>query len=293
MSAAAGLALALGSALALNWGWVAQHGAASSLPKLSLRRPLRALGALFRDLSWLTGFLVGLLGWAMYVAALALAPLSVVQAISAGGVGILAALAFWRGEDVGRGQWLAVAVSITGLLLLGVSLRGGTFVTAAPASGALALWLTGSIALAAMAAVCGSRLTAGAGLGVAAGLLYAAGDVATKTATFAGGRLLLVPLVLLLHGAAFVALQLGFQRGSALTTAGPATVLTNALPIVGGLLLFHEHVPGNTLGIVRILAFACTVAGAAALVARRTSGGDAAPGNAASTMPSDSIPNFS
>ena len=80
----AGLGLALASAGALNWGFFTQHGAASALPPLSLRRPLRSLRLLFGERRWLAGFLVGIAGWLLYVGALALAPLSLVQAVSAG-----------------------------------------------------------------------------------------------------------------------------------------------------------------------------------------------------------------
>ncbi|HYA09392.1 MAG TPA: hypothetical protein VEG24_07365 [Gaiellaceae bacterium] len=265
MSLAAGLILALSSAFALNWGWIAQHGAASALPSLSLRRPLASLHVLFANPSWVVGFAVGIGGWVLYVGALALAPLSLVQAVSAGGIGVLAALARRRGEAVTRAHWVAVGVSIGGLLLLGVSLAGGAHATAVPGVGAVAGWLGVSAAVAALAAIRGARLAVGAPLGVAAGILYATGDVATKAATFAGGWLALVPLVLAAHGAAFVALQLGFQRGGALATAGTATLLTNALPIAAGMLLFHEGLPGGALGVLRLVAFACVVVGAAAL----------------------------
>jgi hypothetical protein len=79
---AAGLVLALASAAALNWGYYAQHGAASSLPPLSVRRPLRSLASLFGNRRWLIGFWTGIGGWVLYVVALTLAPLSLVQACS-------------------------------------------------------------------------------------------------------------------------------------------------------------------------------------------------------------------
>ena len=55
MTLAAGLLLALASSFALNWGWLAQHGAARDLPPLSLRAPIRSLRSLFGDLPWLLG----------------------------------------------------------------------------------------------------------------------------------------------------------------------------------------------------------------------------------------------
>ena len=99
-------------------------------------------------------------------------------------------------------------------------------------------------------------IVGGAGLGLAAGILYAAGDLATKAAVGGGLWLALVPAVLAAHGLAFVCLQLGFQRGGALATAGASTLLTNALPIAGGIALFHERVPGGALGALRVAAFA-------------------------------------
>jgi hypothetical protein len=87
-----GLLLALGSAAALNWGYFAQHGAANDVPPLSLRRPFRSLRSLFANRRWLLGFFAGIGGWGLYVGALAAAPLSLVQAVSAGGIGLLALL---------------------------------------------------------------------------------------------------------------------------------------------------------------------------------------------------------
>src|SRR5437762_13778983 len=103
----------------------------------------------------------------------------------------------------------------------------------------------------------------GAGLGMAAGILYAAGDVGTKAAVSGGFHFWFVPALLACHGLAFVALQLGFQRGGALTTAGVATLWTNALPIAAGMAVFGEPLPGGLFGVCRVAAFVAVVAGAA------------------------------
>ena len=268
MTVAAGLVLALASACALNWGWIAQHSAAASLPPLSLRRPFRSLRSLFTNRTWLFGFFAGLGGWVAYVAALALAPLSLVQATAAGGVGVLALLAHSSGSSVAREHWVAVLVAMGGLALLGVSLGGGTPHGGAASATAVAIWLAASAVLALGATAAGVWLAAGAGLGLASGALYAAGDVATKAVTFGGGWLFFIPAVLAAHGLGFVALQLGFQRGRALETAGTASLLTNALPIAAGLALFGEHLPGGALGIVRLLGFALVIVAAAVLTRR-------------------------
>jgi hypothetical protein len=262
VSLAAGLLLALGSAGAINWGYFIQQQAASRLPRLTLRRPLRSLCILFRNGRWAAGFFLGIGGWTLYVGALALAPLSLVQAASAGGIGVLALLARTREPR----ERLGVGLSIVGLVFLGASLVGGAGAGRAGSITATVLWLACSAAVAALAAFPGRRLLVpGAGLGAAAGILYAAGDVGTKAAVHGGARLAFVPALLACHGLAFVALQFGFQRGGPLATAGVATLLTNSLPIAAGLAIFGESLPGGALGDLRLVAFALVVVGAAAL----------------------------
>ena len=265
MTFAAGLGIALASTVALNFGWVVQHGAVATLPPLTLRRPLRALGALLRNPRWLAGFSTGLLGWGLYIGALALAPLSLVQGVSAGGIGLLAFVTQRRrGVRLSAREAAAVAVSIAGLVLLAASLAGGIVTGHTTTTGAVLLWLAASVvAVAVLTGPVSRALAGGAALGLAAGTLYAAGDVATKAAV--GGDLILIIAVLASHGAAFAALQLAFQRGGALVTAGLNTLAMNALPIVAGLALYHERLPGGVAGAARLFAFVLVVAGAGLL----------------------------
>jgi hypothetical protein len=274
---AAGLLLALASTAALNSGFFMQQQAAARLPALSLRAPLRSLWILFRHPRWTIGFLLGIGGWALYVAALALAPLSLVQSTSAGGIGLLALLARTRV----RREQVAVALSMCGLVLLGVSLSGGASKGGAGSIVALVLWLGCSGAAALIPAFPGARVLApGTGLAAAAGILSAAGDVGTKAAVHGGARLAFVPVLLACHGLAFVSLQLGFQRGGPLATAGVATLLTNALPIAAGFVVFTESLPGGILGALRVVAFVLVVLGAAALGTRGAPVPDTVPAQA-------------
>jgi hypothetical protein len=262
----AGLALALGSAAALNWGFFAQHGAASALPPLSVRRPVRSLVALFSTPRWLIGFVTGIGGWALYVAALALAPLSLVQAASAGGIGLLGLLVWRSGTRPAKREVVGVALAVCGLILLALSLIGSHVGQSRGSPAAVIAWLAGSaLAAAVFVAVKPRFLALGAGLGLSAGILYAAGDVATKAAVAGGAAIAFAAAVLSFHGVAFVSLQLGFQRGGALATAGVATLFMNALPMAAGTTIFHEGVPAGLEGGARVLAFATVVLGAAAL----------------------------
>ena len=267
-SLGASLLLAAASAAALNWGFFTQHQAANSdIPELSLRRPLASLAALFTNPRWLAGFAIGIAGWGLYIAALRYGPLSLVQAVSAGGVGLLALFVSRISHvPLARREWLGVWLSMLGLLLLGISLIGKSGGDHHADWTVVAVWVGGSAALAAFFIGPGARsLAAGAGFGVAAGTLYAAGDVATKAAVTGGAALAFVAAVLACHGGAFIALQLGFQRGGAIATIGVSTLFTNALPIAAGMLVFQEHLPGGALGVVRLLAFAAVVVGAALL----------------------------
>ena len=271
MRLAGGLLLALLSTAALSYGFYAQHAASGQLPRQTLRHPQASLTALFTSGRWQAGFGSGLGGWALYIAALRLAPLSLVQATSAGGIGLLALLVRAGGTVLPARERVAVAVSVGGLFLLGLSLPAGV---SRPAPGswlAPLTWVAASVLLAGVAAVPAARLLRpGAGLAAAAGLLYAAGDVATKAAV--GGTSPVAVFALLLpvcHGLAFVAAQLAFQRGSAMATAGLSSLLTNLLPILAGLVIFAEHMPGGAAGVLRGLGFAGAVAGAALLAGAR------------------------
>lgn len=274
-----GLVLTLASACALNWGYLREHGAASRLPPLSIRRPLRSLRLLLGSRGWLTGFGWETFGFALYVAALALAPLSLVQAVAAGGIGILAFFAARvTGSGLDRRERVGVAVSVGGLALLGVSLAGGSEHGGDDSWPLIALWLGASAGAAALAISFGATaLQGGAAFGVAAGVLFAAGDVATKALVSGGDHLGLAPAILGFYGAGTVVLQMGFQRGRALTTAGIATLGTNAIPIAAAMTLFAEPLPDGPLGVARALSFAAVVAGAVALAPRRRAESGSAP----------------
>jgi hypothetical protein len=239
-----------------------------------VRHPIASLAALFTNWQWLAGFGTGLSGWALYIAALRLAPLSLVQAVSACGVGLLALLVRMGGGRLSRPERVAVAASVGGLLLLGLSLPAGTG-HPAPAGWAAPLgWVLASVVLAGIAAFpAAAALSPGAGLAAAAGLLYSAGDVATKAAV---GGTSPVPLfaaaLLACHGLAFMSLQLAFQRGTVLATAGVSTLLTNAAPILAGLTVFAEPIPGGAAGALRGLGFAAAVLGAVLLAATGRTG---------------------
>src|ERR1700686_4384315 len=85
-----GLALALIASVAQSAGFLFQHIRAAERPPISPLRPLLSVGALLRSPLWLVGLGLGPAGFVLHLAALALAPLSLVQAFVAGGLALAA-----------------------------------------------------------------------------------------------------------------------------------------------------------------------------------------------------------
>ena len=256
------------SAVAINWAWIREHDAASALPPLSVRRPRESLRTLLTNRHWVSGFAAEVSGFLCYVGALTLAPLALVQSLSAGGIGILAFLSSRvAGVKLARRELLGVAVAITGLAFLGISLAGATGQGDEGVWGGIIIWVAASAALAAAAVRYGPRLlgSSAAAHGMAAGILLAAGDVVTKAVVTGGARFLFIPAMILAYSFGTIVLQLGFQKGAALTTAGVATLFTNALPIIAGTTLYDEPFPSGELGVLRGIAFALLIAGGALL----------------------------
>lgn len=265
------LGLTLVSAIAINWGYLIEHGAASNLPPLSVRRPLRTARLLVASRRWLLGFLLETGGFVLYVVALALAPLALVQSVAAGGIGVLALLvARISGTRLQARERVGVSIAIVGLVLLAISLAGGSAEGVSGTWYAIGLWLAASVGAAAAVITVGTRpMPGGAAFGLAAGILFAGGDVATKAVVSGGHHHLLGPAMVGFYAAGTMVLQSGFQRGRPLTTAGIATLATNAIPIAAAMTLFREPLPSGGLGVIRVAAFVSVVIGAVWLAPKR------------------------
>jgi hypothetical protein len=263
----AGLVLAFASAVVINLAYLREHAAAVGLPALSLRHPLRSARLLLGDRPWLLGFAMESVGFLLYVAALALAPLSLVQSIAAGGIGVLAfASARMARRRLTRVELAGVLLSVFGLAALAVSLVGGKATEGGGDLGPILLWLGVTAAVAVVLVIVGRRhWGAAVANGVAGGLFFSIGDISTKLTTQGGARAAFVVLLLVGYTAGTALLQVGYQAGAALTVAGLATLVTNALPIAAGTVVLDEPLPSGALGAIRLLAFVAVVTGAVLL----------------------------
>jgi hypothetical protein len=258
------LVLALVSTTLTNLAYLREHDAAAALPVLSMRRPIHSLRLLLGDRSWLLGFAMESGGFILYAAALALASLALVQSIAAGGIGLLAyASARLAGRALPPRELAGAILATVGLVALGVSLVGGSSGGGTGDTVAILVWFAATAGVALVVLSIGRRVVGvAAAYGVAAGLFFSLGDISTKVATEGGVRAAFVLTLILGYTLGTALLQVGYQRGAALTVAGLATLLTNAVPIAAGTIILHEPVPSGAYGGLRILAFAAVTVGA-------------------------------
>jgi drug/metabolite transporter (DMT)-like permease len=266
-----GLLLAFASALVTNTAYSLEHDAAAALPPLSPRRPFRSAKMLLGDRRWLAAFGAETAGWGMYVAALALAPLALVQAVVASGVAVLAfATARGHPSQLARREQLAVVLAVAGLALLGLSLTGATPSDEHPPAVGIIIWMAACGGGAVLLMAVPTRIARAAALGLAAGLLFADGDISAKLVGYGGPWLVALATLIVAYAVGTSVLQWAYQRGDALTAAGMATLATNAIPIAAGFVLFGETLPRGARAVLQVASFACLVASAVALGHQQT-----------------------
>jgi drug/metabolite transporter (DMT)-like permease len=270
-----GVILAVASALGTNLAYLFKQRGAVVAPPIRIRHPLHSAAGLFRSKWFSVGWIVAIVAWGLHVGALALAPLSVVQAVLSGGLAFLAVLAErFFGFSLGRRQWVGLTITAAGLAVIGLTGAGADH----PRHGSLAALIVVEGAIfaigAALVRVSSRRhLTPRAGglvLGVAAGALFGVSDVAIKWLTEAapGPLLGLVSpwtLTALIAGViSFFASARSLQIGRAVEVIALTSVAANLTAIFGGIVVFHEPIGSGPLEIgARLLAFCFVIAGAA------------------------------
>ncbi len=207
----------------------------------------------------------------MYVAALALAPLALVQAVVASGVAVLAfATAGGHPSRLARREQLAVVLAVSGLVLLASSLIGTTPSDEHPPAVGIIIWMAACGGAAAVLMAARMRIARAAALGLAAGLLFADGDISAKLVGYGGLWLVALASLIVAYGVGTSVLQWAYQQGDALTAAGMATLATNAVPIAAGFVLFGESLPRDMRAVLQVTSFGCLVASAVALGHQQT-----------------------
>jgi hypothetical protein len=276
-----GTLLALACAVATNVAMLCKHRGAVAAPAVRLSAPLRSGAALFRSRWWAIGFAIAVGAWSLHVAALAVAPISLVETTISGGLVVLAWLAErWFGVRVGPREWLGLGLCAVGLALLAATSAGAAENSANYSTAAMISFEAGAVGTGALLLLHGSagsiRRSSGPLLAVAAGLLLGVANVSVKalTGTVPGDLLTIVSpwtLAALLAGiGAFFGLARGLQLGEAIPVIAITAVAANCASVAGGILVFGDPVGNSPVDVVaRCLAFVAVIVAVALMPAPR------------------------
>jgi hypothetical protein len=287
-----GILLALACAFVANLGFFYKYRGANAVAKVQVSHPLRSIRALFSSKWFALGMVIATASWGLHVAALALAPMSVIQVSLAAGMVFIAVMAERMfGFEVGRRQWIGLTMTAAGLVMLGVTLPAmhgahSHFSQAAMISFEAALFAVGGLL------IMGPRMGGpvehhGVMLGAASGILFGVSDTAIKALTGITGAhgllgLLLSPwlaVAVLASIVAFYASARGLQDGEAVPVIAVTGTAANIAGIAGGIIVFGDPMAGSTLGIaLQALAFVLVVIASALMPAPLRAAGVAAQG---------------
>jgi hypothetical protein len=270
-SVGVGLVLAVLTALSSVAGFLYKFRGAREADAVDMRRPVRSSVALFRSPLYTLGIVIAFGSWGLHVGALALAPISLVQSVIAGGLVLLTVVADRVfGISVARREWIGVGLMAVGLAFLAATLHGDTSSAHSrydPTTLAIFVAVVGFAGL----AVAGFARGRATFLAVAAGLLWAASDTSIKALS---SHLHKLGIGVLIHPLAFVVLiasLLGLlvsarslQLGDAVPVIALTSVAANITTIAAGPITFHEPLPSGQFALaVRLLAFVLVIVAAA------------------------------
>ncbi len=275
-----GLVCALLSALGTNLAFLFKHRGAVAAPDVDMRHPLRSAIDLFRSKWWSIGWGVAAVAFALHVAALTLAPISIGQAVLAGGLVFLAVLAErFFGFHLGRRQWIGIGVVAVSLALLTLTGGGGGGDANSGYSLAGMILFEGTAVGLGLLLVLSHLIERipvqrGVLLGIAAGLGFGISDVAVKALSGeldSGPIGLLSPWsVIIVTGAifSFFASARSLQIGDGVAVIAVTSVAANLSTILAGLAVFGDQLGDDALVVgVRLGAFALILTGAALIPA--------------------------
>ncbi|MGO9959609.1 MAG: hypothetical protein ACLP50_27135 [Solirubrobacteraceae bacterium] len=254
-----GILLAVCCALTTNVGFLYKHRGACAAPAVDMRHPVRCARSLFASKLFAIGMLIAVVAWIFHVAAMATAPLSLVQCVLAGGIVLLAVMADRSfGLRISHRQWAGIFLTAGGLILLGISLpavHGAHSRFSVPAM----IAFQGVLIVAGTLLIMGPRIGApkqhqGFMLGAASGILFGVSDVAIKAisgmVSAHGVIALLSPWLVITVAAsiaAFYSSAKGLQDGQAVPVIAVTGTAANVSGIIGGILVFGDPLSGHPL----------------------------------------------
>jgi drug/metabolite transporter (DMT)-like permease len=276
-----GILLALLCAFVANLGFFYKYRGANSVPKVQVMHPLRSAKELYSSKWFALGMLIATASWGLHVAALALAPMSVIQVSLAAGVVFIAVMAERMfGFKVGRRQWVGLSLTAAGLVLLGLTLPAMHGAHSHFSQLTMICFEAGLFGLGGLLLM-GPRMGGpvehhGMMLGAASGVLFGVSDTAIKALTGITSSHGIVGLALspwlavaiLASVVAFYASARGLQDGEAVPVIAVTGTAANIAGIAGGILVFGDPMSASPLGVVlQAIAFVLVVVAAALMPA--------------------------
>jgi drug/metabolite transporter (DMT)-like permease len=267
-----GILLAVGCALTTNLGFLYKHRGACAAPAVDFRHPLRSGRALFASPLFAIGMLIACGSWLCHIGAMAMIPLSVVQAVLAGGVVLLAVMAErMLGLRIGGRQWAGLAMTAAGLVLLGISLpavHGSHSHYSLP--GMIAF--EGGLVAVGTLLIIGPRIGVpthrhGVMFGAASGALFGVSDISIKAISGLIGSHGMLGIVspwlfvaLLASVVAFFSSAKSLQDGDPIPVIAVTSTAATVSGIVGGIVVFGDPFPAHpAMIVVQCLAFVLVV----------------------------------
>ena len=279
------LVLAFTAALCIDIGLVLLKVRGDAVASRAIGRLPSVVATYVRDPLWLLGLFFQPLGYSLYLWALEMAPLNIVQTTMSSGVVIFVVFAVcFLGERLTRVEWGAMGAVVVGMILLGISLSPDAESSQSLIDPWVVFYL--SLILLGLSAVAWFALASpgqpnrrGMALGIVSGLLlglasiYARG-LALHLAESPPGQLLryavttpYAPLTLCANMAGFFLLLGAFRGERASIVLALSATLSNVVPILGGMIALGEVLPSDPrLATSRLLAFSLTLGGAALLL---------------------------
>ncbi len=243
---ALGIVAAVAASLLYNTSIALQALEAREVPEEHSLRP-SLIGRLLRNKRWVLATAIGFLGWPLEIAALLLAPLTVVQPCLASGLILLLWLGVTKlGEAPGRREYVAVAAIVAGVAGVAWAAPDRTTDHAGTAAVALALGLV-AIPIAAPYLLRGRRSAAGTIAVVSAGFGYAWTAIASKLLTdeLAAGALLVAAAWLATaaasEGLALLSEMSALQERPATRVAPVMFAVQVLVPVILAPLIFMER----------------------------------------------------
>ena len=265
-----GLLLALMTAFGSAAGFLYKFKGAREAPAVDMSRPWHSSVALFRSPLYSLGIAIALGSWGLHVGALALAPISLVQSVIAGGLVLLTVIANRVfGIEVSRREWIGVALTAAGLAFLAATLDGdGHSAQSHYDPSTLAVYIA-AVGLGGLVLAAASRRATV--LAVSAGLLWASSDTSIKALSShlhsLGAGVIVHPLALVILVASLIGLLVSarsLQLGEAVPVIAITSAAANLTTIAAGPIVFGEPLPSGHLELaVRVLAFAFVIVAAA------------------------------